>query len=85
MTTLSDWEQRNLDAGRLVGKLAPAPRSPVQAGLTATLPRYIVLPGVKGHKSYVIWDRQLNVPASEGDNRQAAMLAAWTLNTQTGT
>lgn len=85
MTTLSDWEQRNLDAGRLVGKLAPAatPRQG-QAGLTSERQRYVVLPGVKGHKMYRLWDTRMDTLVSEGDSRQDVMLVAWLLNTMPG-
>lgn len=82
MTTLSDWEQRHLDAtGRLLER--PETRGG-QAALSSGPQRYVVLPGVKGHKMYRLWDTVANTLVSEGDSRQAAMLAAWTLNTTPG-
>ena len=55
-----------------------------QAGLTSGPQRYVVLPGVKGHQTYRLWDTVANTLVSEGDNRQAAMLVAWLLNTMPG-
>lgn len=82
MTTLSDWEQRHLDStGRLPKR--PSGRSG-QAALTSAPQRYVVLPGVKGHKMYRLWDTRTDTLVSEGDSRQDVMLVAWLLNTMPG-
>lgn len=98
--TLSDWQQRFLDAnGRLPEELVNPPgsgatarggqgaRGPAvgthqgQASLTSERQRYLVMPGVKGHKAYMVWDNWNSMPKLTTDNRLEAIAFAAKLNT----